>query len=316
MENTPKVSTTPKDFFLYCGMVVALYVSAVSLIMLWFEYINRLVPSALDAYVDPYSGAIRWSMALLIIIFPLFIVLTRMVNQGVRRSPEKKDIWIRRWLIYLTLFVAGATVAIDLVALVNTFLGGEITARFVGKVVVVLIVALVVFGYYLLSIRGYWNTREGKSKLVGWIAGIIILGSIIAGFAIIGSPVAQRNLRLDQERVYDLQAIQREVVAYWQDTGTVPEALDVLADPLRGFTVPLDPMTEEPYGYSVTGTLSFELCGTFAREVTLAEAKQAPRTYYDEFGFDVNWSHGVGEVCFERTIDPERFPRTSKPTTF
>ncbi|MCI0619789.1 DUF5671 domain-containing protein [Candidatus Wolfebacteria bacterium] len=304
--NGPK--TTPKDFFLYLGMVVTLYVSAVSLITLWFEYINRLLPSVVDTYVDPYSGAIRWSMAMLIIIFPLFIVLTRMVNQSVRREPAKKELWIRRWLIYLTLFIAGATVAVDLVALVNTFLGGEITGRFAAKVFVVFVVALSVFGYYLLSIRGYWDTREATSKLFGWVVGVVALGSIIGGFFIIGSPATQRALRLDQERVYNLQNIQWQIVDYWQSKETLPAELALLEDSIRGFRVPADPETGGPYRYAVTGMYSFELCATFVR-ASAETPKGVPSTLpYRDGGLDENWEHDAGETCFTRTIDPELYP--------
>lgn len=305
--------TTPRDFFLYLGMIGALYVSAVSVIALWFEYINQLVPSVVDTYVDPYSGAIRWSMAMLIIIFPLFLALTRTVNQGMRREPAKKEFWIRRWLLYLTLFIAGTTVAIDLVALVNTFLGGDITGRFIAKVCVVLIVALAVFGYYILSIRGYWDVREARSKLLGWVAGLAVLGSIVAGFAIVGSPAAQHAARLDERRVNDLASIQWQVVDYWQSKETLPAELVLLEDSIRGFSVPTDPVTGEAYAYSVTGTSSFELCAAFATDTTLPHPERLYKPSAPEpYGLSENWQHPTGHTCFERTIDPELYPPYSK----
>ena len=122
-----KVKMTPKDFFLYVGVMVTLYISAVSLLVLWFQYINLLFPSTLNSFVDPFSSAIRSAMAALIIVFPLFVYLSRYVNREIRRDSRKSDLGIRRWLIYLTLFIGGATVAIDLIVLVNTFLGGDLT---------------------------------------------------------------------------------------------------------------------------------------------------------------------------------------------
>ena len=35
--------------------------------------------------------------------------------------PEKLSLGVRKWLIYLTLFIAGAAVIIDLIVLINTF---------------------------------------------------------------------------------------------------------------------------------------------------------------------------------------------------
>ena len=123
MENTPiKPKVTPKDFFLWLGAMVALYVSVISLLTLYFQYINHLFPDALNYYVDPYSGAIRSAIASLIVITPLYIFLTRLLNKEIREHAEKKELWVRRWLIYITLFVAGITLAIDLIFLINTFL--------------------------------------------------------------------------------------------------------------------------------------------------------------------------------------------------
>ena len=134
-----KPKTTPKDFFLWAGAMVALYVSVFSLITLLFEYTNYAFPDALDYYVDPYSGSIRFAMASLIVLFPIFLLLMRLIRNDIVRSPEKRDLWIRRWALYLTVFVAGAAIAIDLITLINYFLGGDLTTRFALKVVIVLL---------------------------------------------------------------------------------------------------------------------------------------------------------------------------------
>lgn len=300
-----KTTTTAKDFFLYLGMVVTLYVSAVSLISLWFAYINEWFPSALDStyYGDPWGNGIRLAIAFLIIVFPLYIVLTRLVNQDLRRTPAKKNLWIRKWLLYFTLFIAGATVTVDLVVVVNAFLGGEITARFISKVLVVLVVAAIVFGYYLMSLKGYWDSRKKASQTVGWIMGLIVLGSLICGFVLVGSPSEQRDIRLDRERISDLQSIQWEVVNYWQDKEELPQALTDLEDSIAWFEVPHDPETGEEYTYRITGERAFELCAVFARETEDEHTRE-----FRSFDSHENWTHGAGEHCFDRTIDPDRFP--------
>ena len=154
MENIEiKIKTAPKDFFVFIGAMVALYASAVSLLNLLFEIINASFPDALHFSYDNFSSGMRWSIASLIIVFPLYLFLSRFINKDLVGNPQKKNLGIRKWLTYLTLFVAGVTIITDLIILINTFLGGEITARFAFKVLAVLVVAGAAFTYYLYDLR-------------------------------------------------------------------------------------------------------------------------------------------------------------------
>ncbi len=166
MDQKPRV--TPQDFFLWIGAMLALYIAVWRFVLLWFEYIDRLVGNpALSGY-DPYSSEIRWAIASLIVIIPVYLILTRILNQDIRQNPEKKELWVRRWLIYITLFAAAVTLVTNLVVLLNAFLGGEeLTAAFLLKIFTVFVVAGGVFWYYFNDIRGYWETREALSLYIG-----------------------------------------------------------------------------------------------------------------------------------------------------
>src|SRR6185369_13216035 len=144
---TPK--TTPKDFFLHLGATVALYAAAVALINLWFSLINYYFPDVLAGYF--YGNSVALPISSLVILVPILYLLEWLIIKDIRKMPEKADIWVRRWRIYLTLFLATILMAGDLIALINTFLNGEITARFVWKVVVILLVAGCVGKYYFFS---------------------------------------------------------------------------------------------------------------------------------------------------------------------
>ncbi len=312
MEPTPK--TTPKDFFLHLGAMATLYVSAISILVLAFEYIDTLFPDVLEYYRDPFSGTMRFAMASLIIIFPLYVILTRLVNSDLRANPDKRNLGVRKWLVYLTLFVAGVTLAADLIVLINTFLGGDLTTRFALKVFAVLVVIGGAFLYYLADLRGRWVAHEAQSKSIGAAVSFAVLASIIGGFFIVGSPADQRLFRLDQQRVNDLQSIQWQVVNFWQQKEKLPAATAELEDPISGFVVPHDPETKASYTYSAKGPLTFELCATFsAKSVGTERTATAEPASLAPVGIEgVNWSHGAGETCFSRTIDPDRFPPLRK----
>src|SRR3989344_4986874 len=140
MDNKPKV--TPKDFFLWAGAMITLYVSVFAFISLIFSYLNYAMPDALSYYSgDPYSSGVSYEMASLIVLFPMFLVLMRLAHRDIERDPSRGEVWIRRWALYLALFVAGATIAGDLITLIMYFFNGDVTTRFVLKVLVVLLAA-------------------------------------------------------------------------------------------------------------------------------------------------------------------------------
>ncbi len=306
-----ETKTTAKDFFMHLAAVVFLYSSAVSLINLLFQIVNYAFPDNLEYYVDPYSSAMRWAIATLVIMFPLYLILLRGIEHDVQREPAKKQIWIRRWLSFLTLFVAGLTVAIDLVVLINNFLGGELTARFGLKVLAVLIVAAAVFGFYIYDLRrDTGQSAKGmRSFSIGAIA--LVLISLVSGFIVMGSPAAARKMKFDDQRIANLSEIQWQVVSFWQRTQKLPTNLDALNDQISGFAAQKDPETGASYEYAATDKLAFRLCAIFDLASTQTRAGQTYPAPYDTNGLNNNWQHGAGRVCFDRTIDPSRYPPTS-----
>ena len=147
--------------------------------------------------------------------------------------------------------------------------------------------------------------------MIIWGSVIVAVMVIVYGFYLAGSPFKQRMVRFDNQRIFDLQTVQSQIVYYWQQKDKLPQSLDDLRDSISGFVPPVDPDTSRPYDYKITGNLSFELCADFSLPSDSRLSATAPRvTPMDRFG--ENWEHNEGHVCFTRTIDPELY-KTSKP---
>ncbi len=148
---------SPKDFFLHLFTVGLLYYSAVSFLMLVFEMADRYFPDvAVNSYgyYPTYSDStIRFAISSLIVLFPLFLFLNRYLHKQYEKEPEKKHLRIRKWLVYLTLFVSAITLVGDLIAILNKLLEGFPGAAFIIKALSILVVASGVFYYYLTDIR-------------------------------------------------------------------------------------------------------------------------------------------------------------------
>lgn len=308
MTNTNPVKSTPKDVFMHLLMFVCLYISTFSFIALIFDYINQIFKDPLSYYYDWSSGSLRYEVASLIIVFPLYLFLANLIERGFKKEPARHEIKIRKWLVYLTLFIAAVTIITDLVTLVYNFLGGDLTLPFALKVLTVLLVTAAVFGYY------FYDARENNNlpkKKIAWIAGVVVAIAVVSAFFIIGSPASQRDLRFDQERISHLQTIQSEIINYWQGKNQLPAALNDLKNDISGFVQPIDPETGAPYEYRATGTLSFELCADF-KTASTGNNTTYPKAVYP-YSYGDNWNHAAERTCFSRTIDPSFYPPQGKP---
>jgi hypothetical protein len=300
---------TAKDFFLHLGTIVTFYASVAALVTLLFEVINASYPKITNAY-QYFNPSISLQVATLIVAFPLFILLSWLLQKTYIADPSLRESWLRKWLAYITLFVAGGVIAGDLVTVIYMFLDGqELTTGFLLKVLALLVIAGGVFVYYLREIRNVISS--GERMIWRIVALILIVGSIVLGFAVIGSPASQRQLRYDQQKISDLQTIQWQIVNHYQQKGSIPSSLSELEDPISGFTLPTDPQTGEQYEYTLIGqsAKAFELCAEFNRESTMNSSIALMPYPVDIVGKgNENWQHGVGRQCFTRTIDPQLYP--------
>src|SRR3989344_3859652 len=294
--------STPRDLFMYLLSALALYVSAVAAITLLFQYINA-------SFTDPanpnygLSDTVRWFTALLVIIFPVYLWTARTLAKERDREPGRSELKVRKWLLYLTLFLAAGLIIGDLVAVVYNFLNGELSVRFYLKVLAILFVAGAIFGYYLYDLKrapGEAHERRAKWLILGALA--VMAAIVIAGFWVAGSPFKQRQVRLDQQRISDLQAITYQVEQYWAAKRVLPASLESLSA-LGGGLQLKDRETGEPYIYRTVGELEYELCADFSLSSAAAERYEyAPERFPDSAE---SWAHEAGRDCFTRTIDPD-----------
>lgn len=144
-----------REAFMYLVLFLTLYISAVSFGTLLFQFIIRAYPDVVQGpyYYDGTAETIRWSTSSLVIAFPVFLWVSWLLQKAIKRDPDKRGSKIRKWLTYVTLFVAAGVIIGDLITLVFNLLGGEITTRFMLKVLTVGGIAGSIFGYYLWDLR-------------------------------------------------------------------------------------------------------------------------------------------------------------------
>ena len=294
------MNNTAKHFVLQLGSLASLYLTLSFLIAMLFGVITLCYPDAANTWeAESAHSQIRLGFAMVIVFFPAYLALTRAVNK-LRRKEKGAYIPLTKWLIYLSLLIGGGVLLGDLVAVIMTYLEGELTERFLLKALVVLIVVGSAFYYYLLDARGHWLKNETQSLYYG--AGMIVVVLVSLGFAVtkIDTPTEVRAQRLDSTQIEHLTQIQWRIMDYYALNGMLPESLADVGEP----ALPTAPDDREAYEYRVTKE-GFALCATFAAD---SKADQYyggayPMTEKGSIRNPDSWQHGAGKKCFERIVN-------------
>lgn len=139
--------------------------------------------------------------------------------------------------------------------------------------------------------------RLQPAAIFAAFASVAVLGAIVAGLMIIGSPSEIRLRRFDEIRAGDLATISTAVSAYRNTHDSLPQKLDD-AMPSAGAYMALrlkDPLGQ-PYEYAVKDASSYDLCAKFDRATD--ETVETSR-YLPEFA-----KHGQGKQCFTLEARP------------
>jgi hypothetical protein len=339
--NSMETKTKAVDVFVYLGIFISLIVSVTNIIQILFTAIERKFTDILEAgrYVDIYGSDMRLAIASLVVAFPIYLLLSMYVSRDIKKFLYKRDLFIRRMFIYVTLFVTALTLLGSLVATIYYYLGGELTVRFGLKALVVFAVAGFVCGYYLYALRRDYSKSTPLPNVIAALSALLVIASLVWSISIIGSPAMMRAKRIDSTRLSDISSIQQQVFNHFQSTDKLPLTLAELNDAFQGYAVPVDPVTKESYTYTVvtqptvkvnyatnkkemTSNAVFELCSTFdtVRDVNQLNGGSYPKgsvlsidpsfsaaNYYYEGDQSPFWNHGVGETCFKRIITPDMY---------
>jgi hypothetical protein len=148
----PRPYLSARVAFLYLLFFIMLAIVAWSLGSLLFAMINMALPDAANR--NTYRAhwtlrQMRFGIAGLVVASPIFFFLARFLSKARQKDPALQRSQIRKWLTYLTLVAAGATLVGDAISLVYNLLNGDLTLRFILKSLVVAGIAGTIFIYLM-----------------------------------------------------------------------------------------------------------------------------------------------------------------------
>jgi hypothetical protein len=265
-----RVSGSPKETFIFLMLFATLYAAAFQLGSILFDLINLSLPQP-GEFAQHSIVSLRYGIAFILTAFPIFLFMLHVTARENLQNPGQRISPARRWLTYLTLFIASITIITDLISLIVQFLEGDLTLRFGLKVLVVAILAGCAFIHYLRDLRrdevapSIEITPTRTSRFAIALLTIIVAAVIGSGLWFTGSPMKARLQRQDQQRISDLQRISTNVNRFYSDKGSLPVSLmDCDSNPITYISHKTDAVSGERYGYRVVDKTHFQLSATFA----------------------------------------------------
>jgi len=301
-----------RETFFYLVLFVTLYLTAFHVGSILMQAVNRWVPVAAASPIEMErfsADAVRGAVAAIVIAFPIFLFMSRLIGRTLARDPEKRASKIRKWLTYITLFVSACVIIGDLTVLVFQVLSGELVLRGGLKFLAVFLIAGVIFVHYLADLRREEERMQLGPARPSWLArfgGAATLATLVIGLFLAGSPGAERLRKIDSKRVDDLARISSSITDYYRERRSLPASLDDLLDlPSVQPGGVSDPVTGLPYGYRTVDSTTYELTATFdAPDSMTGPAREFVR--HPPF-----WRHGAGPRTYTLTIPSQLVERVA-----
>jgi Domain of unknown function (DUF5671) len=144
-------SGNARDAFLYLLNFITLGFWSVAVWQIWDHLVKRWFRDPLSLEVGSLRDDIAWQVAVIIVTFPIFLFVHRLIQQELTRRPELYYSPIRRWLTYLALVVAAITIVVDAALTIQSWITGNITVHFLLGTLGLFVLGGGIFAYYLTT---------------------------------------------------------------------------------------------------------------------------------------------------------------------
>ena len=137
-----------RDTFVYLLSFVTLGMWTQALGEIGFILINHIIPDPLNRSYGDFSFQVAFCLARLLVAYPVYLLLMRKILKELSVYREKAYSGVRKWLTYIALLLVALVGIGTLMAFLTSFLRGELTPRFLLKVLVILVIDGGVLAYY------------------------------------------------------------------------------------------------------------------------------------------------------------------------
>ncbi|MDX9893154.1 MAG: DUF5671 domain-containing protein [Patescibacteria group bacterium] len=284
------------DAFFNLFSLITLSWTSIAVGIILFQLIDKFLSPGTVSGLSRFSqSGLKFGVASALIVTPIFLLIINLLHKNYRQGNLNPQSGVYRWLTYLILLVAALNIIGRLIQLVFQLLNGDYTMSSILKIVVVLLIAGAIFGYYLYDLRRKDYSKRSNVSLAFFVLTIVVaLASIIGSFFIIDTPYQARLKNFDRQRADDLSNLNSNIRSYFYEKQVLPSDLNS-----GQFAVFKDPATLQSYEYNILSEDEYELCATFSLKITTEDDDYR---YYaaEEWHF-----HDAGYQCFKQLINED-----------
>lgn len=289
-----------KYAFYYMLSLVALIFMSLATGGIIFQIINKNIKDILSQFTVSYSTEVmKIAISALIISAPIYFLTMRTIFRNLTSGALPKESGIRKWLTYLILFVSSVVMLVWLIATINTFLGGDLTMKFILKAVTAIFIAASIFTFYYYDLKRDVSIglKDNTMKIYLYGSLAIILAAFVGALFNVESPSVTRAKKFDGAILNDFNQIDGAIQGYYQNNQKLPDNLDQIKTDFPYITDKelTDERTGEKFDYKIAGDKAYELCATFL-------TSNKDNTATDYYTYKDQWPHDVGFQCLKKTI--------------
>lgn len=289
-----------KYAFYYLLSLAALIFTALSVGIIAFNIIDRLIIDAVNSYRSLNEGGLRFAISAIFIAAPIFYLTSWAISRGLKKGELDKLSSIRRWLTYFILLVSALIILSVFIGLINNFLAGELSASFALKALAILVISGLVFSFYFYDSRRDILSSNGQMlKIFTGASVLLVLVAFVAAWFFVESPRDARARRLDQNIINNIYGLESAVNDYYVRYQELPNSLEEMKEKNIFIDDSLlsDPENKEPIVYQRLDEISFEFCALFRLDSRTDSMRYGPVPYGSG-----SKDHEAGYQCLAGTL--------------
>uniref|UniRef100_A0A7C4RAU7 DUF5671 domain-containing protein n=1 Tax=candidate division CPR3 bacterium TaxID=2268181 RepID=A0A7C4RAU7_UNCC3 len=278
--------------FLYLTSFFALAFSVSGVISILYALIEKVAKDYAD--YSYYSGfdeyIVRYGISSILVAGAVYLITMWYINKLLYKGSIPENSKIRKWLTYIIMFFAAAAIIGDMVAIIYSFLGGEMALRFFLKSLVILLVAGSILTFYFKEMKK--REMVGKVYRSNTIAGSILIAVflilIIIPFFSISNPFEARKKKIDEATISRMMKIENSINDFYDDKESLPKSLIELKNNNSSSYYSIEDKDINGISYKIRGRGEYQICANFLNK--------------DDDYYDKEWSHDKGVICFDKKI--------------
>jgi hypothetical protein len=287
---------------------------SVSTGMIIFQIINKYIPDLINQYSGRFSSEqLKFAISALVISAPIYYLTTQQIYKNLFSGKLEEDSGVRKWLTYFILLVTSIVMISWLIGVINNFLDGEFTLKFILKAITALGISAIIFTFYLHDIKreNIVRKKDNIIKIYFYCSLILVITAFAYSLFTVESPTETRNRKFDEAIINDFNTITSAIDNYYSNNSKLPANIEELKEDSSYLFIKdlKDPESKEDYEYKLINDKEYELCATFKTSNKESEEKEY-MDYYERF-----YSHDTGYQCLKNKVNqqsqktiPERIP--------